>query len=200
MELDLDCVHRYDPESVTTGRPASVVVPIVDAGPALLFTKRAEDLADHPGQMSFPGGRQEPADDHRRATAEREADEEVGLSADELAVVGRLDDIMTVTDFAVRPFVARIPDREYAPASREVAAVTTLSVTALCDPTNYTARVHDGRHVDYFTVDGHTVWGATARILVGLLALTTDWERPEQPATSSSDAEPEPGSGPGPNP
>lgn len=196
--LDLGRVRRHEPKLVTTGRPASVVVPVIETEPtpALLFTKRSEDLADHPGQMSFPGGRQEPADDHRRATAEREADEEVGLSVGELTVVGRLDDITTVTDFAVRPFVARVPDREYTPASPEVATVTTLSVAALTDPTNYTARVHEGRQVDYFTVDGYTVWGATARILVGLLALTTDWERPEQPAASSSDA----GSEPGPEP
>ncbi len=179
--MNLDRVRRYEPTAVADGRPASVIVPIVDAGPSLVFTKRAEELPDHPGQMSFPGGRREPRDGSRLATARREAGEEIGLSADELAVVGRLDDILTVTDFAVRPFVARVPDREYAPTSPEVATVATLSVAELTDPGNYRAGRRDGRLVDYFTVDGYTVWGATARILAGLLALTTDWERPAAP-------------------
>ena len=179
--MNLDRVRRYEPTVVTDGRPASVIVPIVDSGSSLVFTKRAEELPDHPGQMSFPGGRRESSDESRLATARREAGEEVGLSADELAVVGRLDDIRTVTDFAVRPFVARVPDREYAPTSPEVATVSTLSVAELTDPTNYRAGRRDGRLVDYFTVDGYTVWGATARILARLLALTTDWERPAAP-------------------
>lgn len=177
MEIDFDRVSRYEPSTATGGRPASVLVPVVDTEPSLVFTKRAEELPDHPGQMSFPGGRREPGDRSRLATACREADEEIGLAADELAVAGRLDDIRTVTDFTVRPYVVRVPDREYEPTSPEVAAVAVLPVAALTDPGNYTVETREDRRIEYFRVDGYTVWGATARILGRLLVLTTDWER-----------------------
>ena len=136
--------------------------------------------------MSFPGGRREREDIDLEATAKREAREEVGLQADEINFVGRLDDIRTVTEFSVRPFVATIPDREYEPGDDEVAEVAPLSVAALTDLDNYDSEHRDHPYygeirLHYFRVDGYVVWGATARILVQFLDLATDWEMPPEP-------------------
>jgi 8-oxo-dGTP pyrophosphatase MutT (NUDIX family) len=187
--MDLAAVRAFDAETVTDElQESAVIVPVINPAeePRLLFTKRAEHLSNHPGQMSFPGGRREREDIDLEATAKREAREEVGLQADEINFVGRLDDIRTVTEFSVRPFVATIPDREYEPGDDEVAEVAPLSVAALTDLDNYDSEHRDHPYygeirLHYFRVDGYVVWGATARILVQFLDLATDWEMPPEP-------------------
>jgi 8-oxo-dGTP pyrophosphatase MutT (NUDIX family) len=184
--MDLGRVVDHEAASVTGGQQeAAVLAPVIDReGAQLLFTKRADHLGEHPGQMSFPGGGREPRDASLRETALREANEEIGLRAPEADIVGRLDDIHTVSRYSVRPFVARVPDRAYEPDQREVAEITVLPVSGLVDPANYESerRTHpefgDVR-VHFFHVSGYTVWGATAKILVQLLELTTDWRVPD---------------------
>jgi len=181
-------VAEYVPQGVTDEeRNAAVLAPVAvrDGEPHLVFTKRADHLGEHAGQMSFPGGGREPSDDDLLATALREADEEIGLRSEETDVVGRLDDIRTTTRYAVSPFVARVPDREYVPDEREVAEIAVLPVSGLVDPDNYESERREHPQygeavVHFFRVDGYTVWGATARILVQLLELTTDWRAPEK--------------------
>ena len=184
--LDLQPVATHQPQSVDD-QPydAAVLAPVVerDGTDALLFTKRAEDLGEHPGQMSFPGGGAEPTDDGILETALREANEEIGLVRDELEVVGRLDDIRTITEYAVTPIVARVPDRVYEPTNGEVAEIAILPVSDLLAPENYeyderTHPYYGEIVIHYFRVDGYTVWGATARILVQLLELATDFRAP----------------------
>ena len=194
--MDLDGVQAHQPEAVTDeAHESAVVVPVIERDvPHLLFTKRAEHLSNHPGQMSFPGGRREPEDGDLRETAIREADEEICLKPEETSFVGRLDDIRTVTRFSVRPFVARVPAREYEPCEDEVAEIAILSVPALIDPDNYHGehREHPyyGRiRLHYFYVGGYTVWGATARMLAQFLELTTDWVPPEVEGVVEGDAE-----------
>jgi 8-oxo-dGTP pyrophosphatase MutT (NUDIX family) len=178
-------------------REAAVLAPVIDCDGAdhVLFTERAEHLADHPGQMSFPGGGREPEDGDLLATALREAEEEVGLEHAEAEVVGRLADIRTVTDYRVRPFVGRVPDRAYTPQDGEVAEVAVLPVAGLVDPDNYESERRDHPHygeirLHFFYVDGYTVWGATANMLVQLLEWTTDWTLPPEPdRTVDADAD-----------
>lgn len=186
--MDLDRVARYEPASGGDGtHAAAVLAPVLSRGgePHLLFTKRADHLGEHPGQMAFPGGSREPSDSSLWATAVREAGEEIGLRPDEPDCVGRLDDILTVTDYSVSPFVAKVPNREYAPDQREVAEIAVLPVAGLVDPANYEVERRDHPHhgdlvVPFFHVDGYTVWGATARMVVQLLELTTDWRDPQR--------------------
>lgn len=186
--MNLDAVSRHDATAVTDERRESAVVaPVIerDDRPHLLFIKRSEDLSNHAGQMSFPGGRREPEDLDLQATAIREVDEEIGMRREELSFVGRLDDIRTVTNFSIRPFVARAPDRTYVPDDIEVAEVAILSVADLTDLENYHSEQRDHPHygqirLHYFYVGGYTVWGATARILTQLLELTTDWSPPPE--------------------
>jgi len=193
--MDLGPVAAHDPASVTAPREAAVLVGIVErpAGTHLLFTRRADHLDDHPGQMSFPGGGYEPVDADLSETALREAREEVGLQPAEATIVGRLDDIRTVSEYSIRPFVGHVPDRSYEPNDGEVAEIAVLSVDALTDPANYETECrdhpdHGSVQLHYFHVGDYTVWGATARILTQLLELSTEWRVPRtldcQPETN----------------
>ncbi|MFU8870027.1 NUDIX hydrolase [Natronococcus sp.] len=166
---------------------AAVVAPVIerDEEDYLLFTRRSDDLGNHPGQMSFPGGGAESEDESILATALREANEEIGLEPDEAEVVGQLDDIRTISEYAVTPFVARVSDREYERDGIEVAEIVVLPLSGFLDPANYECERRDHPYygdivIHYFHVDGYTVWGATGRILVQLLELTTEFEAPER--------------------
>ena len=186
--MDLSGVRRHQATTVDDQeREAAVIAPVVDRDdePSLLFTKRADHLSDHPGQMSFPGGGREPEDSDLWATALREADEEIGLESTEVDRVGRLDDIRTVTRYSVRPFVARVPAREYEPGDEEVAEIAILPLAELTDLANYESERRDHPYygdirLHFFYVRGYTVWGATARMLVQFLELATDWEMPPE--------------------
>lgn len=186
--MDLSRVRDREPRRVTDAeREAAVIVPIIhrDGEPYLLVTKRAEDLSDHPGQMSFPGGGRETHDEDLYATALREAEEEIGLGEKEAEFVGQLDDIRTITEYSITPFVVEITDREYEPSDREVAEIAVLPIGKFVLGANYE---HDRRDhpyygeivIHYFHVGGYTVWGATGRIVVQFLELTTDWRAPER--------------------
>ncbi len=196
--MDLSQVRRYEPSVVTDEqRESAVLVPIIEheSNPQLLFTKRSENLDNHPGQMSFPGGKREPSDETLQDTAARESWEEIGLSPEQINFIGRLDDIRTVSQFSVRPFVGTIPDTQYSPRNGEVAEVAVLAVAELTDLENYHSERRDHPYygdirLHYFYVDDYTVWGATARILVQFLELVTDWTPPpEVDAEVEPDAE-----------
>lgn len=185
--MDLGPVADHTPAPVEDEeRDAAVLVPVVerDDGPALLFIKRSDRVGQHPGQMGFPGGGREPSDEDLYATAVREVGEEIGMRPNEIDLVGQLDDIRTITRYAVSPYVARVPDRTYEPDGFEIDEVVVLALDDLTDHANYESerREHPKYgdiHIHFFHVDGYTVWGATGRILVQFLALTTDWRPPE---------------------
>lgn len=195
IQLDLDALDA--PRGVSPsngGRGAAVLVPVIEAAPRteLVFIQRAADLEEHPGQIGFPGGRVERTDRDRLATARREAAEEVGLQASEIEVVGRLEDVLTVSGYAVTPVVARIPNRPYRPTDLEVAATFRVEVSALVAPENHAYEPRE--HPEYgtvpchhFHVEGHTIWGATARMVVQLLTRGTAWSAPEPPGRPLGD-------------
>jgi len=196
--MDLTGIGRYSPSRLAAAdREAAVLAPIIqqDDRYEILFTKRSEHLGTHPGQMSFPGGGREPEDRDLQATALREANEEIGLRADETKIIGAVDDKETVTRYLVRPFVGLIPDREYTRDEYEVAEIVRLDVDALIDRENYESEYREHPEygplrIHYFHVDGYTVWGATGEMLAQLLELTTDWEiPPEVDRVADPDAE-----------
>lgn len=186
--MDLTGIRRYTPSALADpDREAAVLAPIIqqDDRYEILFTKRSEHLGTHPGQMSFPGGGREPEDTDLRATALREANEEIGLDPTAAEIVGAVDDIETVTRYIVRPYVGYIPDRPYTPDEYEVAEIVRLGVEDLIDSANYESEHRDHPEygpirIHFFHVDGYTVWGATGRMLAQVLELTTDWEIPTE--------------------
>ncbi len=187
--LDLSRLDAHDPAKVTDEeRRAAVLAPVIGRGGVdhLLFIRKADDRSSHAGQIGFPGGGHEPEDADLRETALRECHEEVGMRPDEATLHGRIDDIRTVSRYSVRPYVGRVADRTYVPDGVEVAEVAVLPLPALTDRANYDSERRDHPHygdirLHYFRVGGHVVWGATARMLVQLLELTSDWEMPPEP-------------------
>lgn len=164
--------------------PAAVLLGLIErpAGLTLLFTERSPDLKDHPGQVSFPGGRIEKGDDGPVAAAIREAEEEVGLARRLVTVAGCLDDLLTVTGFLVTPVVAFV-DSAYRPMAdgREVAEVFEVPLKYLLDERNIrsTHRERLGTRIRVYEIDyeGHRIWGATASILVQFLSIVSDEKR-----------------------
>lgn len=157
-----------------TRRQAAVLLPLFKNATDyhLVFTKRTETLTHHKGQVSFPGGSFEPADGELLTTALRESYEEVGIEPEHVSILGRLDDLATFsTSFTISPFVGLIPHPyPFRPNPIEVAIVFDTSLSSLADPTvqrRYVRARDDGATIeDYeFHVDGHVIWGATARII-----------------------------------
>jgi 8-oxo-dGTP pyrophosphatase MutT (NUDIX family) len=139
-----------------------------------VFTRRRDDLRRHPGEISFPGGRQDDDEPDLRTTALREAEEEIGLAPDDVELLGALQPTPTIaTNYAVYPFVGLIePGRTWRPSAAEVAEVLELPLRRLRE--GYARRRLLRRGVpfrtDVYCVDEHLIWGATARIVADLLA------------------------------
>jgi 8-oxo-dGTP pyrophosphatase MutT (NUDIX family) len=140
----------------------------------LLCERSDDDPRDaHKGQVSLPGGRRDPGDADILATALREAREEVALDPARVRILGRLDDYLTITRYHVVPFVAAIDGFDgLAVNSTEIADIFTFPVAALRDPARVRrvpwelhGRVEDVLFIEH---EGHTVWGATARMLYQL--------------------------------
>ncbi len=154
--------------------PAAVLVGIVAGpAPAVLLTKRNERLRRHAGQVSFPGGRIDPADGGATAAALREAQEEVGLDPAQVDLLGPLGDFLTGTGFRITPILGLLPPGlAYTPAPAEVEAVFHYPLSVLLDPNapRQERQIRDGvpRDVWVWPHPEHTIWGATAAILVHL--------------------------------
>ncbi len=153
---------------------AAVLVPLyLDQGELhCVFTRRRDDLRRHPGEISFPGGRRDEGETDLRATALREAEEEIGLPIDAVEVVGALQPTPTIaTGYAVYPFVGLIePGHAWTPSAREVAEVIELPLQALKAGYDRRRLVRRGLPIrtDTYVVGDHMIWGATARILSDL--------------------------------
>ncbi|WP_259989804.1 CoA pyrophosphatase [Sulfitobacter sp. S190] len=153
-------------------RPAGVLIGLIehDGDLSVLLTKRSAALKHHPGQIAFPGGKQDPDDADVTATALREAHEEIGLPPAMVEVLGVLPAHETVTGFTVTPTIGYIDAPfKVLPEPGEVAEVFTVPLSHLLDPANYNvqSRRWRGQRRHYFTVPygPYYIWGATARML-----------------------------------
>jgi 8-oxo-dGTP pyrophosphatase MutT (NUDIX family) len=153
--------------------PAAVLVPLINRedGLTVLFTERSGDLPDHPGQISFPGGRVEPGDADTGIAALREAEEEVGLKRERVTLLGRLEPYETVTGYRVTPVVGWVePPFEIKADPVEVADVFEVPLAFLLEPANQQRhfRMVGNTRRDYYAIPygDRYIWGATAAMLL----------------------------------
>src|SRR4051795_746404 len=174
-ELLLTPEEAAEMDSFGGQNDAAVLVPLYlkDGDLHAVFTKRREDLSKHAGEISFPGGRPDFAEEDLRTTALREAEEEIGLPRGDVEIVGALPPTGTfVTNYRIHPFVGVIePGKEWEIEPREVDVVLELSMPDLISGFEMQRLLKKGVPIKTptYTVDGTLVWGATARILQNLL-------------------------------
>jgi 8-oxo-dGTP pyrophosphatase MutT (NUDIX family) len=154
-------------------KDAAVLVALHGDPLTAVFTERRADLRRHAGEISFPGGRQEERDEDLRVTALREAEEEIGLPRSAVTLQGALPPVGTfVTGYRIFPFVATIDQpTELRPQASEVAQILDFSLPDLAAGHQMQRLMRKGVPIKTptYTVDGHLVWGATARIVQSLL-------------------------------
>lgn len=155
-------------------RPAAVLAAITERHdrPGFLLIHRPSNMRSHPGQVAFPGGKIDPGEDAVEA-ALREANEELGIHADDVTVIGASDTYRTGSGYAITPVVAVVPpDIELNPSPTEVAQWFEAPVDFVFDAANHT--VHSGfwqgRERRYIEImwQQHRIWGVTAGIIANL--------------------------------
>ena len=152
-------------------RPAAVLVPIVDhPEPTVLLTQRAQHLPNHPGQVSFPGGKIESSDADPLAAALRETEEEIGLDRGHVEPLGYLDLYMTTLGYRIVPTIARVkPGFTLTINHSEVDAAFEVPLAFLMNPANHQVHSKEFRGMErsYYAMPfaERYIWGATAGIL-----------------------------------
>lgn len=169
-------LRALDVRRLTLPRPrACVLVPLchVRGQPALLFTKRTETVGTHKGQVSFPGGRMDPDDVDEDACALRELEEEVGVGAREVELLGHCHEVMSITGVRVTPvvgFLGEVGDLKHLKLeAAEIDVAFTLTLDEIVDPGKREYRDLGSRRLPFFLAGPAPVWGLTAFILVEVL-------------------------------
>ncbi len=165
-----------EPPPLAGGRPAAVLVPVLETPePALVLTRRTDSLRHHRGEVSFPGGRPHPGDRDLLATALRETHEELGLPAEAVEVLGMLDPVPTRSSgFVVLPYVGVVAERpEFVPSPEEIAEVIEAPIAELLRIEEEMEWEEAGTIYQTYVYGrgGSTIWGATARMVKQLLDL-----------------------------
>ena len=170
----------YSPQGIgadpgVAGAGVLVLIHAHPDGPNIVFQKRTESVRDHKGQISFPGGGTDPEDVDALATALRETHEEIGVLPADIEVLGQLDDMVTVSNFRVTPFVGwlgRYP-YEWRFSEAEVAYLLEVPLAHLLEPSTLVPdrRLVNGREYVFSSYQWRDdlIWGATARMLTNFL-------------------------------
>ena len=162
---------------------AAVLVPLFrkEGRQHVLLTKRSDFVEHHRGEISFPGGKRDPEDTDLQSCALRETAEELGVAPEHVRILGELDDFYTVaTHFHVVPFVGSIPyPYDFQLSSREIAGLVGPPLEIFFDPSRRSEDIWlwEGREISVISYhwEGHTIWGATARILKHFAELLEQW-------------------------
>jgi 8-oxo-dGTP pyrophosphatase MutT (NUDIX family) len=163
---------------------AAVLIPLFhkDGRRHVLLTKRSEFVEHHRGEISFPGGKLDPEDPDLQSCALRETAEELGVAPEHVRILGELDDFYTVaTQFHVVPFVGSIPyPYDFKLSAREIAGLVGPPLEIFFDPDRRSEEIWhlNGQAVNvvFYRWEGHTIWGATARILKHFAELLEQWQ------------------------
>lgn len=182
-QFSLNIPVRYQPESLlrvshldaSQLRKAAVLIPCVDRpeGLSVILTKRASHLKNHPGQISFPGGKYEFFDHSLADTALREAHEEIGLNSSQVRIIGQLPELPTISRFKVTPFIALVEHGYHSLIDRdEVDYLFEVPAEYLFNPDNLhsrTMRIKGTAHrIFAIHYQKHFIWGITAQIIQAL--------------------------------
>lgn len=177
-----DALSRFSPSSIVPSGNvmASVLVPLYEdkTGVRIILTKRTTRVKYHKGEISFPGGMYEEKDGHTLQTAMRECHEEIGVREDDIEVIGRLDDMNTLTGFIITPYVGIIPyPYDFTLNPDEVSYLIHLPLLHLLafKPVNETT-LYNGRveAIEAIYYKGERIWGATCRMLLMLRRILGD--------------------------
>lgn len=182
MKEKLENILRHHKKNKISGenlKSSAVLIPLFYHQGELhvLFTQRTEEVNFHKGQVCFPGGAREPSDASLLQTALREAEEEIGLKAEAVEILGELDDGRTVTsNYLICPFVVFIPyPYPFKIDRKEVKQVFSVPLSALMDKANFKQDYYtfDGSSILVYSYqyEGNVIWGATAMILKQFLEL-----------------------------
>lgn len=168
-------LHRKRPIYAPSKAQAGVLLLVYpkDGELHVLLNKRSQYVENHKGEIAFPGGAREAGDGTILDTALRETWEEMGIEPSDVAVLGELDDIVTISDFVVTPYVGEIPGGYRFKPNIEVDEVIEAPLAAILDPGNARddVRMAGGhpRRWPTYAYGGHLIWGATAMILEGFV-------------------------------
>jgi 8-oxo-dGTP pyrophosphatase MutT (NUDIX family) len=169
-----EILAAYKPQDIHCVRSAwaGVIIPIYETDGELhiVLTKRTETVRNHKGEVSFPGGMYEEEDGDRVTTAVRECCEEIGVKKEDLDILGRIDDMYTMTGFCVRPYVGAIPfPYSFRTSPKEVERIISLPLRFLKDVKpglEEAEREGHAEKVPSFYYQGDRIWGATCRMLL----------------------------------
>ncbi len=160
-------------------RCAAVLIPLLRSKGEwqVLFIRRTDTVQEHKGQVAFPGGGCEPQDKNQEETALREAQEEIGLQPQDVRILGRLPEFVTITNYSIAPFVGIFPwPYPLVMEPQEVDRIFTIPLGWLADPAHREVRsfvrngqVHRDGVIYFQPYDGELLWGASARMMVDLL-------------------------------
>jgi 8-oxo-dGTP pyrophosphatase MutT (NUDIX family) len=172
--------RRFSLDAPATAKKSAVLLLFYPEESGVFFPliKRPSYPGAHSGQVSFPGGKVEPNDPDLVYTALREAEEEIGIDAGKVEVLGRLTDLYIPTsNFLVSPVLGFLEEKpRFVPEVREVERIIPTAISTVGQPQvrqRTTIPIGEGRQLNtpYFALDGEVVWGATAMILSELLQL-----------------------------
>ncbi|MFN8578503.1 MAG: CoA pyrophosphatase [Candidatus Sericytochromatia bacterium] len=158
--------------------PASVLIPIfeIDNKSHIIFTKRTDKVSHHKGQISFPGGKFDKTDKDLEFTALRETQEEIGVNPEDIKIVGKINNMVTNTNFIVSPFVGILPyPYNFLVNPDEISELIIVPVKHLMNKNFFRIekKEFNGKLFDiyYYEYLNHTIWGVTGKILFDFLSL-----------------------------
>ena len=181
LGIDAERSRRMERHFPANPVAAAVLIALVDrpSGLTVLLTQRASQLAKHAAQISFPGGRLESSDPDVASAALREAQEEIALDPSRVRVIGYLPDHLVISGFRVTPVLSLVtPPFSVTPNPDEVAEIFEVPLSHVFDRNNHKARMRRVGDEDLLLFDipwqGHSIWGATAGMLMTLVRMVEE--------------------------